>query len=107
MGREAAVDSGLLSEGPEQELYTACEGLKKELESLEEDGGYGRSFRTMAGIRPQVDLFFDKVLVMAEDPAVRENRLRLLIHLNRDVFARLAELSEIAVETRGSSGSER
>jgi glycyl-tRNA synthetase beta subunit len=39
---------------------------------------------------------------MADDPALRENRLRLLSGLNRDVFARLAELSEIAVETRGS-----
>ena len=57
--------------------------------------------------RPQVELFFDKGLVMAEDPAVRENRLRLLVQLNRDVFTRLAELSEIAVETRGSSNPER
>ncbi|MEJ2009769.1 MAG: hypothetical protein P8Z30_16715 [Acidobacteriota bacterium] len=57
----------------------------------------------MAGIRPQVDLFFDKVLVMAEDPAVRENRLRLLVRLNQSVFSRLAELSEIAVETRGNA----
>jgi glycyl-tRNA synthetase beta chain len=103
VGSEAAVNTDLLSEGAEAELYAAYQRLKRDLESLEAAGDYGASFRAMAGIRPQVDLFFDKVLVMAEDPAVRENRLRLLIQLNQKVFARLAELSEIAVEGRGSS----
>jgi glycyl-tRNA synthetase beta chain len=103
--REAAVDAELLSEAPERELYAAYEGLTKNLESLEGGSDYAGSFRTMAQIRHQLDLFFDKVLVMAEDPAVRENRLRLLIQLNRDVFTRLAELSEIAVEGRRSSNS--
>lgn len=107
MGGTSSVNTDLLGEGPEQELYAACKGITKKLESIETTGDYGASFRTMAGIRPQVDLFFDKVLVMAQDPAVRENRLRLLVHLNRDVFARLAELSEIAVETHGSSKQER
>ncbi len=102
-GGAPAVNVGLLGDGPERELYAAYEGLKKDLESLERAGDFGASFRAMAGIRSQVDLFFDKVLVMAEDPAVRENRLRLLIHLNRDVFARFADLSEIAVENRGSA----
>ncbi len=102
---EVVVDSGLLSEGPERELYNAYRGLTDSLKSLETVGDYGASFRTMAGIRPHVDLFFDKVLVMAEDPTVRENRLRLLVQLNRDVFTRLAELSEIAVEARSSSNS--
>jgi glycyl-tRNA synthetase beta chain len=104
---ESAVNTELLSDGPERELYAAYEGLNRDLAALEKGGDFGASFRAMAGIRPQVDLFFDKVLVMAEDPAVRENRLRLLIHLNRDVFARFAELSEIAVDNRIPSVSER
>jgi len=104
-GSEAAVDVTLLCEGPERELYAAYEGLIRDLESLEKAGDYAGSFRAMAGIRPQVDLFFDKVLVMAGDPAVRENRLRLLVRLNQDVFSRLAELSEIAGETRGGSSN--
>jgi len=105
LGSEAAVDTALFSEGPERELYNAYEGLIRSLESLERIGDYEASFRAMAGIRPQVDLFFDKVLVMAENPAVRENRLRLLIRLNQDVFSRLAELSEIAVEARGGTSN--
>ncbi|HXH50019.1 MAG TPA: glycine--tRNA ligase subunit beta [Terriglobia bacterium] len=101
-GSEAPVNQELLGEGPERALYAAYQGLMNALGGLDKAGEYGAAFRAMAGIRPQVDLFFDKVLVMAEDAAVRENRLRLLTHLNRDVFASLAELSEIAVETRGS-----
>ncbi len=107
LGSEASVDAALLGEGPERELYTAYESLTRNLESLERGGDYEGSFRAMAGIRPQVDLFFDKVLVMAEDQAVRENRLRLLVRLNHDVFTRLAELSEIAVEARSSPSRER
>jgi glycyl-tRNA synthetase beta chain len=102
-GGVTPVNQELLSEGPERELYAAYQGLLNILGSLDKAGEYGAAFRAMAGIRSQVDHFFDKVLVMAEDAAIRENRLRLLIHLNRDVFASLAELSEIAVETRGSS----
>ncbi len=104
-GSRVVVESALLSEGPERDLFAAYEGLTENLKALEDRGDYGGSFRAMAQIRSQVDLFFDKVLVMAEDPAVRENRLRLLVQLNRDVFTRLAELSEIAVEARSSSNS--
>ena len=103
----ASVKSELLHEGPEKELFAACERITKDLGSLVAQGDYEASFRTMGGIRPQVDQFFDKVLVMAEDLTVRENRLRLLVHLNRDIFTRLAELSEIAVETHVSSIRER
>ncbi|HEX5413398.1 MAG TPA: glycine--tRNA ligase subunit beta [Terriglobia bacterium] len=99
---EAAVDTSLLSEDAERELYARYQGLTADLESLQERSDYLGLFREMAAIRPQVDRFFDKVLVMADDPSLRENRLRLLMGLNRDVFTRLAELSEIAVETRGS-----
>jgi len=98
----APVHTDLLGEGPERALYSACQGLMNDLGRLNKSGEFGAAFRAMAGIRPQVDLFFDKVLVMAEDDALRENRLRLLAQLNRDVFASLAELSEIAAEARGS-----
>ena len=107
LGSEASVDAALLAEGPERELYAAYESLTRNLGLLEKGGDYEGSFRAMAEIRLQVDLFFDKVLVMAEDSAVRENRLRLLVRLNHDVFTRLAELSEIAVEARGPSRQER
>jgi len=103
MAGAADVDTALLVEGPERDLYAACESLVRNLELLENRGDFNGAFLRMAAIRPQVDLFFDKVLVMAEDPVVRENRLRLLVWLNRDVFTRLADLSEVAVESRSSA----
>jgi glycyl-tRNA synthetase beta chain len=48
----------------------------------------------MASLRPAIDLFFDKVLVMATDPKVRINRLNLLRDLLR-TFLDIADVSEI------------
>jgi glycyl-tRNA synthetase beta chain len=48
----------------------------------------------MASLRPAIDLFFDKVLVMAEDAKVRENRLTLLQSLLQ-TFLKIADVSEI------------
>jgi glycyl-tRNA synthetase beta chain len=45
-------------------------------------------------LRPQVDAFFDKVMVMAENPTVRDNRLALLGSL-RTLFSRTADLSRL------------
>jgi len=50
---------------------------------------------TIATLRPAVDRFFDKVLVMAEDRTVRQNRLRLLGKLD-ELFSSLAHFAEIA-----------
>ena len=49
----------------------------------------------MATLRPAVDRFFDKVLVMAEDRGLRQNRLRLLGKLD-ELFSKIAHLSEVA-----------
>ena len=50
----------------------------------------------MASLRPEVDLFFDKVLVMTDDPAVQANRLGLLGTL-LVVFRNVIDISEIVV----------
>jgi len=73
----------LLEPGPERELYDEYErGEGQPLESR------------IASLRPKVDLFFDKVLVNAPDPAVRQNRLTLLNNLLTD-FSTIADFSEI------------
>jgi glycyl-tRNA synthetase beta chain len=55
---------------------------------------YDDALGTLAAMRAPVDAFFEKVLVMDDDPAVRENRLRLL---NRvvDLFQGFAELKQL------------
>ena len=55
---------------------------------------YEAILRRTAELRPAVDLFFDKVLVMAEDERIRRNRLALL-HWLLSAFTRVADFSEI------------
>jgi glycyl-tRNA synthetase beta chain len=83
----SGIDESLLEAGPERELY--------------------REFRRIAGqpienaisrLRPKIDLFFDKVLVNAPDPAVRQNRLTLLQTLLAE-FSTIADFSEIVTNS--------
>jgi glycyl-tRNA synthetase beta chain len=77
------VDPSLLEPGPETDLhdeYQRIAGLPLE--------------NTISKLRPKVDLFFDKVLVNAPDPRVRQNRLTLLNTLLRE-FSSIADFSEI------------
>jgi glycyl-tRNA synthetase beta chain len=89
------VEEKLLTPGPEEELYRAYNRVRPALDNLAADGEYEEAFRVLAGLRPQVDCFFDKVLVMDEDLRLRHNRLNLLTKLDRLVFARFADLSQI------------
>jgi len=99
------ADPKLLVEDPELDLYAAYLSLGRRIERLSESGDFEEAFRAMATIRPQVDRFFEKVLVMTEDATVRKNRLMLLLRLNEDVFTSLADLAEIVAEPRsGSAG---
>ncbi len=102
-GGPEEVDPARFREPAERDLYAAYRRLLQSLEELGRHQRYAEAFREMARIRPQVDGFFDRVLVMAEDDAVRRNRLRLLIRLNQDVFTRLADLTEITGEARGGA----
>jgi glycyl-tRNA synthetase beta chain len=56
----------------------------------------------MASMRPAIDLFFDKVLVMAENPEVQRNRLSLLGSLLA-VFYRVADVSEVVLNSGAMS----
>ncbi|MGH9771751.1 MAG: glycine--tRNA ligase subunit beta, partial [Candidatus Acidiferrales bacterium] len=75
----------------ERDLYEATRAMENQLKRYESEGDYAGAFRALASLRPKVDAFFDKVLVMDPDATVRANRLRLLSHLNALVFLRLAD----------------
>jgi len=91
------VDESLLAEDAERELYRAYLALDRDTQTLARAGDYQRALEAISKLRPFVDTFFDKVLVMAKDKAVRENRLRLLRKLDR-MFSGIARFSEIASE---------
>jgi glycyl-tRNA synthetase beta chain len=83
----AVLDPSLLEDGPENELYQ--EGLRIAGQPIE---------NTISKLRPKVDLFFDKVLVNAPDPRVRQNRLTLLKTLLAE-FSTIADFSEIVTNS--------
>ena len=83
----AEVDRGLLKEDAELAL---AEGLAQ----VEVDGDVRRALESGAALAPLMERFFDEVLVMDEDTAVRANRLRLLLDV-RDALGRLGDFSQI------------
>jgi glycyl-tRNA synthetase beta chain len=91
-------DPNLLCAGPERQLHQAIAGA---LEAMNKHFGYREKLASIASLRPEVDLFFDKILVNDPDPAIRKNRLALLYSLLTE-FSSIADFSEIV--TQGASG---
>lgn len=87
-------NTNLLAPGPEQDLYHAF--LRVRAES-ERSSSYREKLGAIASLRPQVDLFFDKILVNDPDPAIRQNRLALL-HSLLSEFSTIADFSEIVTQ---------
>ncbi|MGI8990474.1 MAG: glycine--tRNA ligase subunit beta [Bryobacteraceae bacterium] len=90
VGDGAPLDPALLEPGAEADLYSAFQQVRAEAATLE----YRAALETIATLRPKVDLFFDKVLVNAPDPKIRQNRLAFL-HAMLAEFSTIANFSEI------------
>lgn len=88
----AAVDSQLFTETAEQELYARLPGLQEVVGQFSVQGDYVAALNELASVREAVDRFFDDVMVMAEDEAVRNNRLALLTEL-KVLFTQVADIS--------------
>lgn len=93
------IDSNLIEAGAERELYDRFLKLRPRVAELRTRHDYQEALRQTASLRPQVDRYFDTVLVMAKDEAVRENRLTLLAHLLKE-FSTVADFSEIVIGPR-------
>jgi len=90
----AAPRAELLREPAERALADALAALDPPVARSLAARDYTGALRELAALRPQVDAFFDQVLVMTEDAAVRGNRLALLAGL-RALFLRVADLSRL------------
>jgi glycyl-tRNA synthetase beta chain len=88
------VDIGRLSEPAERRLAEALQKLDQQVAPLLKSGNYTVALRRLAGLRPAVDEFFDKVMVMVEDDAARNNRLALLNRLS-NLFLNVADISRL------------
>jgi glycyl-tRNA synthetase beta chain len=91
----AAVDPALLDHDAERALHAAIEQAIADTDPLLAAKDYVGTLQRLAALRVPVDAFFDSVMVMAEDAAVRGNRLALLKRL-ADRFAAVAEISLLA-----------
>jgi glycyl-tRNA synthetase beta chain len=94
------VNPELFESGAERELYSAVHGAAAKVQTYKRAGKYQEALETIAGLRKVVDQFFDGVMVMAENEAVRSNRLALLAELLRE-FTTVADFSELGGEERG------
>jgi len=104
-GDSAQVDAGLFSASEERDLYQAYQAAREAADGFEAKLDYKSALLRLAALRPFVDRFFDKVLVMDQNLAVRANRLRLLAELRRMVFSRFADLSQIESTTLNTVGA--
>jgi glycyl-tRNA synthetase beta chain len=91
-GEGTQVDSKLLNESAEQALADKLVEVTKQVKPLVEKADYAGVLRELAGMRETVDGFFDHVMVMADDEAVRNNRLALL-NQTRALFLGVADIS--------------
>ena len=86
------VDQSLLSDEAEKVLASQVAKFATDLAPLYSDGNYQEALSQLAGIRDSVDNFFDNVMVMADDEAVKQNRLALLSQLS-GLFLEIADIS--------------
>ncbi len=92
---DASVNNALLQEAAEQQLASDIEAISDGVYKAAGERDYGYVLNTLATLRPSIDAFFDNVMVMADDEAVRANRLALLLAL-RELFLTTADVSLLA-----------
>jgi glycyl-tRNA synthetase beta chain len=100
-GKEAvqaapALDPALLVEPAEREAVATLDRVAPRIEAALAEDDFDRALAAAAELGPPLERFFEDVLVMAEDSAVRANRLRLLLDV-RDAVGRLGDFSRIPV----------
>ncbi|WP_421867826.1 glycine--tRNA ligase subunit beta [Motiliproteus sp.] len=86
------VNESLLSEAAEQALYADLSGLNSRIETLKAEADFKAILEQLSTLQSSVDRFFDEVMVMADDEAVRANRIALLNQL-RQRFLLVADIS--------------
>ena len=94
-GIDAAADPARFVEAAESALFAALSEIAPRAEDAFAAGDYTGSLKALAALKGPVDAFFDDVMVNADDPALKANRLALLNQLHR-TMNRVADLSRLA-----------
>ena len=93
--KDAAVASDLFAHASEGALHAASQDVAGQVKDLMEQGKLGSALDVIATLRGPVDTFFNDVMVMADDDAVRRNRLALLASISA-IFGQIADFSQIS-----------
>src|SRR5579863_509722 len=101
-----AINVDALQEAAEKELARQIPHTAKKVDALRAQRDYEHALVEVSKLRPAVDLFFDKVMVMVDDECVRANRLALLQSLLKE-FSTIADFSEIVTEGKESKESSK
>ena len=81
------VNEALLQQDEERALYAAAQSMQPKIEAALARQDFQAALSELAAVKPQVDAFFDGVMVMADDAAVKQNRLNLLNQLSQQMNA--------------------
>jgi len=100
----SAVEAELLQDAEEKELASQIPQVAAAVNALRTQRNYEQALVEISKLRPAVDRFFDKVMVMVEDERIRANRLALLQTLLEN-FSTIADFSEIVTEGKDSKES--
>ncbi len=101
-----AIDTNAFQEAAEKELTAQIPRAVETVDALRAQGDYEHALIEVSKLRPAVDRFFDKVMVMVDDERVRANRLALLQSLSKE-FSTIADFSEIVTEGKESKESSK
>jgi glycyl-tRNA synthetase beta chain len=89
------IDANSLTEAAERQLFESLQAVAPAVAQHMSDASYGQALNLLAGLRAVVDQFFDDVMVMADDPVIRRNRLTLLAKLH-GLMNQVADISRLA-----------
>ncbi|MFO7713312.1 glycine--tRNA ligase subunit beta [Desulfosarcina sp.] len=89
------VNPALFAHGAEGALHTACQAVKMQVDRLMDQGDLDSALTAIATLRDPVDAFFSDVMVMADEAALRRNRLALLASISA-IFGKIADFSQIS-----------
>jgi len=88
------VNESLFVEEAEKTLFNTLSELSQNVETLFDEGDYATALSQLSSLKDPVDQFFDSVMVMADDEAVKNNRIALLTIMNK-LFLRAADFSRL------------
>jgi len=89
------IDEDVLVIEEERHLFAEIRDISETLAGLYRDGNYSAALELLAGLSGSIEAFFEQVMVMDEDPVVRNNRLNLLAEL-KGMFDRVANLAMVS-----------